>query len=220
VKIKAEKELFQSTEGRILIIGIILLVLLISGLGYCAGIDLSLAKILTVTGILNGFAGRGAGVGLCILNGYGPLLTISYNIYIEITVVCFTYSLFVLTANNIVQVQFIRKLMKRLEAKAEHQKDKIESYGWIGIFLFVMVPLPVTGPVMGTIIGYMLKMRLFSNFTAAITGTLSAIIIWFYCFEFLDHRFKVIQYIIAGIIILVLAFKYRAIKDFFKTNKR
>lgn len=214
-----EKKLFQNAEGRILIFGIILLALLIIGLGYCASIDLSLVKVLTITGVLNGFAGRGAGVGLCILNGYGPLLTISYNIYIEIMVVCFTYSLFVLTVNNVVQVQFIRKFMRRLEEKAKHQKDKIESYGWIGIFLFVMVPLPVTGPVMGTIIGYMLKMRMFSNFTATITGTLSAIIIWFFCFEFLEHRFKVIQYIIAGIIILVLAFKYKSIRDFFKANK-
>ena len=211
-----EKKIIQSIEGRIFIIGILLLIMLVVGICLCATLNPGLAKVLALTCVLNGFIGRSAGVGICIMNGYGATLTILYNVYIEIMIVCFTYSMFVLTTKNIVQAHFIRKLMAQLEKKAVTQKDKIESYGWFGIFLFVMVPLPITGPVMGTIIGYMLKMRPLKNFTAAISGTLLAIILWFFCFDFLEQRFKLIQYIFAGIIILVLVFKYKSIKSFIK----
>ena len=91
--------------------------------------------------------------------------------------------------------------------------------GWIGIFLFVMVPLPMTGPVSGTIIGYMIKIPVARNFLASGIGTLTAIVIWFFCFDFLEHRFKVIQYIFAGIILLVILSKYKSIKNFFFGKK-
>jgi len=126
-------------------------------------------------------------------------------------IVCFTYSIFVLTTNNYIQVVWVQNFIERLSQKAIEQKAKIHAYGWIGLFIFVMLPLPVTGPVVGTVIGYMLGINMFKNFSATGSGTLAAIIVWFFCFDFLEQRFHVIQYVFAGLVILALLSHHKAI---------
>ncbi len=214
-----QQKLYQTTEGKILFTGVFLFLLLLLGFGYLAATDFEKAKVLVLAFFVNAIGGRAAGIGVCIMNGYGATLTILYNFYVEVIIVCFSYSIFVLTATNYVQVPWIRRFMERLGKKALEQKEKIQSYGWIGIFLFVMAPLPMTGPVSGTIIGYMIKIPVVRNLLSSGAGTLAAIVIWFFCFDFLEQRFKVIQYVFAGIILLVILSKYKSIKNFFFGKK-
>ena len=206
-----KQKLFYTTEGRILFIGFALSLLLLIIIGYFATIDIETAKTLVLTFFAHTFGGRAAGIGLCIMNGFGPTVPILYNFYLEALIVCFTYSIFVLTTNNYIQVVWVQNFIERLSQKAIEKKEKIHSYGWIGLFIFVMLPLPVTGPVMGAVIGYMLGINLFKNFSAIGSGTLVAIILWFFCFDFLEQRFHVIQYVFAGIVILALLSHHKAI---------
>ena len=206
-----KQKLFYTTEGRILFIGFALSLLLLIIIGYFATIDIETAKTLVLTFFAHTFGGRAAGIGLCIMKGFGPTVTILYNFYLEALIVCFTYSIFVLTTNNYIQVVWVQNFIERLSQKAIEKKEKIHSYGWIGLFIFVMLPLPVTGPVMGAVIGYMLGINLFKNFSAIGSGTLVAIILWFFCFDFLEQRFHVIQYVFAGIVILALLSHHKAI---------
>jgi uncharacterized membrane protein len=206
-----KQKLFYTSEGRILFIGFALSLLLLIIIGYFATIDIETAKTLVLTFFAHTFGGRAAGIGLCIMNGFGPTVTILYNFYLEALIVCFTYSIFVLTTNNYIQVVWVQNFIERLSQKAIEKKEKIHSYGWIGLFIFVMLPLPVTGPVMGSVIGYMLGINLFKNFSAIGSGTLVAIIMWFFCFDFLEQRFHVIQYVFAGIVILALLSHHKAI---------
>ena len=99
------------------------------------------------------------------------------------------------------------------------QKEKIEPLGWIGIFFCVMAPLPVTGPGVGSISGYLLKLSIVKNFSATFMGTLTAIIVWFFCFDFLEQRFHMIQYLFAAIVIIVLIPYLKKIKKFITDNK-
>ncbi len=206
-----KQKLFYTIEGRILVTGLILLSLLSIVIGYFAAIDIETAETLGLAFIAHTFGGRAAGIGLCIMNGWGPTVTIAYNFYLEVLIVCFSYSIFVLTTNNYIRVIWVTNFMERLAQKAIEQKERVGTFGWVGLFVFVMLPLPVTGPVVGSIIGYMLRINLFKNFSATSTGTLTAIIVWFFCFDFLEQRFQIIQYVFAGIILLVLLSHYKAI---------
>jgi len=174
-----------------------------------------MSKILSLVFVAHSFGGRAAGIGLCIMNDFNAAVTIGYNFYLEILIVCFTYSLFVLTTTNYIQIPWLTRFVNRLAQKAVEQKDKIQAYGWIGLFLFVMLPLPVTGPVVGSVIGYMLRINLFRNFTATGSGTLTAIVVWYFSFDFLEQRFHAIQYIFGAIVILVLISHYKAIAHLF-----
>ena len=205
--------LLNTIEGRLLLSGFFLSALLMVFIGFYGITDLHIAKTLVLVFIAHTVGGRAAGIGLCILNGFGAFPTILYNFYIEVLIVCFTYAGFVLSTTNYLRNEWIIKFMARLTGKAIEQKDKIEPFGWIGIFIFVMAPLPVTGPVVGSIIGYMLRLSLFKNFTATFLGTLTAIAVWFYCFDFLEQRFHMIQYLFAAIVIIVLIPYLKKIKE-------
>jgi len=209
-----KQTLSNSIEGRLLLSGAVLSFLLLGLIGFYGVTDFHTAKTLILVFVAHAFGGRAAGIGLCIYNGVGAFSTILYNFYIEVLIVCFTYAGFVLSTTNYLKVEWLVRLMDRLSEKAVEQKENIKPYGWIGIFLFVMAPLPVTGPVVGSIIGYMLRLSLIRNLSATFLGTLTAIVVWFFCFDFLEQRFHMIQYLFAAIAIVVLAPHLKKIKDF------
>ncbi len=215
-----KKTLFQTVEGRLLLLGTLLSLVLVCFLGAYGFINFDTSKILFIVFLTHIVGSRAGGIGLCILNGFSPFTTIAYNFYVEILIVCFTYSGFVLSTTNYLKVEWIKRFMDKLAAKALEQKEKISSYGWIGIFLFVMAPLPVTGPVVGSIIGYMLRMGIFRTFTATALGTLTANIAWCYGFEFLEQRFHMIQYVFGAIVIIIMIPYLRQIKKFIAEYKK
>ncbi len=212
--------LFHTVEGKLLLLGTLLSLALALFLGIYGVIDFESAKILFFVFITHLVGSRAAGIGLCIISGFNPFTTIAYNFFVEVLIVCFTYSGFVLTTTNYLKIEWIKKFMEKLAEKAMKRKEKISSYGWAGIFLFVMAPLPVTGPVVGSIIGYMLKMGLFRNFSATALGTLTANIAWCYGFEFLEQRFHMIQYIFGAIVIIVMIPYLKQIKKFINEYKK
>jgi uncharacterized membrane protein len=172
------------------------------------------AKVAFVVFITHCVGSRAGGIGLCILNGFDPVTTIALNFYLECLIVCYTYASFALSTNGIFKAAWIKRAMSTLKEKAEDKKEKIARWGWIGIFTFVMAPLPVTGPVVGTIIGYMLRMRLFSNFSAAGLGTLTAIVAWCYGFDVLEHRFAMLQYVFVAICVVIIIPYLKPLKKF------
>lgn len=209
-----QDSLFKTVEGKLLVAGILLALALLASIVFYGVTDFETAKTLVLAFIAHSVGGRAAGIGLCILQEFGTFATIFYNFYLEILIVCFTYSIFVLSATQYLRVEWLARVMGNIAVKALKNKQKIERFGWLGIFFFVMAPLPVTGPVVGSIIGYMLRLSLVKNFSATFLGTLTAIIVWFQFFDFLEERFHMIQYIFALIVVLVLVVNFKKIKRF------
>ena len=79
---------------------------------------------------------------------------------------------------NIIQPKLFRSTVRQAELTAQSQKTKIKKYGAIGLFLFVMFPFFMTGPVIGSIIGYLLNYKAINNFLIVFGGTLSSIVIY------------------------------------------
>jgi len=181
-------------------------------IGFIAVSDFEKAKSLVLAFVAHTFGGRAAGIGLCIISGMNLPGTIIYNFYLEVLIVCFTYSIFVLSLNNYIKFQWVESLTGSLMVKADKHKEQIRKYGWTGIFLFVMIPLPVTGPVVGSTIAYLLKMNLWHNFSAVFLGTLAAIVGWTIGFDFLEPHVHIIQCILIAILLLVLLSYMKTIK--------
>ena len=64
-----------------------------------------------------------------------------------------------------------------LEAKVEKNKGKIEKYSYLGVLIFVAVPLPGTGAWTGSLIASVLKLEPKKCFLAAVGGVLIASVI-------------------------------------------
>ncbi|MBF0111942.1 MAG: small multi-drug export protein, partial [Desulfamplus sp.] len=171
--------------------------------------------ILTLVFAAHSVGGRAAGVGVCIINGVGFYQTILYNFFIEIQLLCLIYSLSILAITNYIKIGWVIRIVNQMIQNGDKYKDKIEKYGWIGLFIFVLAPFPGSGPVGGAILGYLLKMSVWRNFSSVLLGTLSAIIIWFFCFDFLKQNIHLIQYVICAIVVFVLFYHFKTIKEWF-----
>ncbi len=72
------------------------------------------------------------------------------------------------------RVGFFNKLAAWLDRKVEKNKEKIEKYSYLGVMIFVAVPLPGTGAWTGTLIASVLGLEGKKSFLAACAGVLIA----------------------------------------------
>ena len=75
------------------------------------------------------------------------------------------------------KVKFFKKIATWLRKKADKNKPKIEKYGYIGLILFVGIPLPGTGAWTGSLVATALNMNKKKAFLCTIVGVLIASII-------------------------------------------
>lgn len=71
----------------------------------------------------------------------------------------------------------IKGIANWLDKKVEKNKGQIEKYGYLGLILFVGIPLPGTGAWTGCLIASVLEMDKKKSFLAAVVGVFIASII-------------------------------------------
>ena len=75
------------------------------------------------------------------------------------------------------KTKHFHKLVVKLEAKANKKKDQIENLKYLGLFLFVGIPLPGTGAWTGTLAASILDMDFKKSVIAIMGGVILAGII-------------------------------------------
>lgn len=75
------------------------------------------------------------------------------------------------------KVQLFNKIAIWLDEKVEKHKGQIEKFGYLGVVLFVGIPLPGTGAWTGTLIASVLNMDKKKTFLAVMAGLIMASII-------------------------------------------
>jgi uncharacterized membrane protein len=165
-------------EVKILFTGLILSSLTCLYLLYLLITDPSLYKVLSSTAIVHIMGGRALGVAACLSADISLPYTILYNFFLEAVIVLIAYGIVVLIMRNIIQPRLLRSAVRQAELAAQEQKTNIKKYGAAGLFVFVMLPFFMTGPVIGSIIGYLLNYKAVNNFIIVFGGTLSSIVIY------------------------------------------
>ena len=72
------------------------------------------------------------------------------------------------------KVKGLSKIAIWVEAKAEKNKGKIEKYAYLGLFIFVAVPLPGTGAWTGSLIAALMRMKFWKSLLFVFLGVLTA----------------------------------------------
>jgi uncharacterized membrane protein len=172
------RERLNMIEVKILLLGLVLTALTGTCFLYLLFTDPGLYKVLSSTAIIHIMGGRALGIITCLSAGISIYYTILYNFFLEVVIVLIAYGIVVLVMRNIIQPKLFKSAVREAELTAQRQKTKIKKYGTIGLFLFVMFPFFMTGPVIGAIIGYLLNYRAINNFLIVFSGTLSSIVIY------------------------------------------
>lgn len=79
--------------------------------------------------------------------------------------------------NKLKKTKFLNKFIVKLENKANYKKEKIEKGEFIGLILFVGIPLPGTGAWTGSLIASMINMDKKKALLASFLGVILAGII-------------------------------------------
>ena len=172
------RERLNMIEVKILFLGLVLTALTGIYFLYLLFTDPGLYKVLSSTAVIHVMGGRGLGILTCLSADISLFYTILYNFFLEVVIVLIAYGIVVLVMRNIIQPKLFDSAVRKAELTAQSQKTKIKKYGSIGLFLFVMFPFFMTGPVIGAIIGYLLNYRAINNFLIVFSGTLTSILIY------------------------------------------
>jgi len=169
---------FSTPEGRILLLGLVLALLyaifLVSSY-FVSPQNFQVFIGMTATNVL---FGRAAGMSFGYALDFGHLIVFPVNLAIESILVLLVYPLFVFSWQRLLVIRALVRLMRRVEQSAEIHKDKIQRYGIPSLFLFVLFPFWMTGPVIGCVIGFFLGIRPWINVGIVLSATAVACLGW------------------------------------------
>ena len=169
---------FSSAEGRILFAGLTLTVLMVLafGIGWRLFPD-SILVYAAMTG-LNLIIGRAAGMTLGYASGLGHAQVVPLNMLVESIQVMVVYPLFALSWRQLIVYRPLQRYAARMYLTAESRGGLVRKFGIAGLFVFVFVPFWMTGPVVGSIIGFLIGLRPWVNLVVVLVSTYIAIGIW------------------------------------------
>lgn len=82
---------------------------------------------------------------------------------------------------------FFMRRLRRLEAAAGRHQAFVSRWGPVGIFLFMMVPFLVNGPLVGAIVGRLCGIRTKLLILPVVLATFASALVWTYANEWLQH---------------------------------
>jgi len=178
----------HSTEGHILLSGLLLALCYL--LALLAGYLIAPQDFHTLAGMTatNLTFGRAAGLSFGYALHQGNWTVITVNFMIEVIQVLLLYPLFIFSLRRLVVLKPIENFMTRIREAAERNRDLIRRYGVAGLLLFVFTPFWMTGPVVGSVIGYFLGLKPWVNICVVLSGTLLAILGWAFLLRSLHAR--------------------------------
>jgi uncharacterized membrane protein len=174
------RQLLKTTEGYILLLGIAIALAGLIVMGLVAYWSPQTSEMIGAMSISNLIFGAVVSMSIGYTAGYGHLLVVGVNMWVETVVVVLFYPVFVLSMRKLVVFPKLKRFIERTHEAAERHHDKVRRYGIIGLFLFVWIPFWMTGPVVGSAIGYMLGFPAWLTLSVVIVGTLMTLLTWAY----------------------------------------
>jgi uncharacterized membrane protein len=180
---RARRKFLWDVEVRILAFGLFLSLLTVValGIGWLVNPELA-ARFAAMTG-LNLTVGRAAGMSFGYASGLQPSSVITSSVLVETIQVLVIYPLFVLSWKSLVDARRMLRLLVSVRRSAEANQSRVARYGVIGLFAFVFLPFWMTGPVVGSVIGFLIGLKARHNLPVVLSATYVAVVIWAVFFD-------------------------------------
>lgn len=207
------RHLFKTPEGRILLLGIALALAGLIVMVLASYWSAPASRMIGAMSFANIIFGRAVSMSIGYAGGYGHILVVPVNIWMETVLVLLFYPVFVLSMRKLVEFPRLRRFLESTQAAAERHHDKVRRYGIIGLFVFVWFPFWMTGPVVGCAIGYLIGFPTWLTLLVVLVGTYIAIAGWAYLlFDLYTYTAAFGSWaavLIIGIVIVIIFAGYR-----------
>ena len=206
------RELFKTIEGRILLLGIVIALAGLIGTALLAFWAPQTSRMIFAMIFANAIFGRAASMYIGYAGGFHHAIVVPVNMWAETVLVLLFYPLFVFSMRKLVEFQRLKLIIDRMHAAAQNHHDTVSRYGITGLFFFVWLPFSMTGPVVGSAIGYLLGLPAWQTILVVLAGTYTAMAAWAYLLFDLYTRTAVFgpwaPILIIGLIIIVIVAVY------------
>ncbi len=188
--LKFDHSLLKQKEGQILLLGLLLLgayfiLVLLCGIFYANYFQ----ELLSIT-ITNVIFGRMAGLSIGVASQMDTTFLVFFNFFIESIMVLILYPLFVFSWNKLEFVSYppLSRYLERSRHNANKYQPLIQRYGVIGLILFVLTPFAMTGPVVGSFVGFLIGLHHRVTLAVVLSSTFIAIILWVYLIKNFEEQ--------------------------------
>lgn len=112
---------------------------------------------------------------------------ILFNSLLTITIICFFNTLFGLSCRGFLRIAQLHDTFKGVAGDARKQRQKWARLGIPGVFIFVFIPLPGTGPVIGSLLARYMGLGYWGMLGTVVTASVTSITAWGYAADKLQQ---------------------------------
>ena len=148
-----------------------------------------------------------AGLSIGVASQMDTTFLVFFNFFIESIMVLILYPLFVFSWNKLEFVSYppLSRYLERSRHNANKYQPLIQRYGVIGLILFVLTPFAMTGPVVGSFVGFLIGLRHRVTLAVVLSSTFIAIILWVYLIKNFEEQLVAYNDILMVVISIALA---------------
>lgn len=129
-------------------------------------------------------AGREAAIPVALQSGAPRWLIAQVSATQDIGVFCLAYPLFLrLIARPVKRKGWLRQRLERLQDDADRHRGVVHRLGGFGVFLFMLVPFLVNGPLVGGVAGRLAGLRTADVLLPVVASTCIAAVAWTYFYD-------------------------------------
>ncbi|MEA1914269.1 MAG: small multi-drug export protein [Campylobacterota bacterium] len=172
------QKLTSNAPGRILLLAGVLLLSGLVCLGLVFVVDPILAKKLFAMVVTNYAVGRVPSLSLGYAANLPHFMVIGTNYIAEMMLVLVLYPLFALSFNRQIKIKSLQHFFEKVTLYKKKHQHMFDKYGVVGLFGFVFIPFWMTGPIVGSMIGYLIGIGHFTTISIIAIATLIAISLW------------------------------------------
>ncbi len=167
------------SEWPLWIAGWVLVSLLLIELLIALVLDASLGRAMVAGMVAEVLSGREGGIPVAIAAGVPPVLVWQVSVTQDIAFFCLLFPVFLVTYHERQgKGGFIMRRLERFEEEARKRQGFARKWGPVGVFLFMLTPFIVNGPMVGGILGRLVGIRTRHLLAPVILSTMTASAFW------------------------------------------
>lgn len=176
----------RTVEVRLLVTGFILLGAVVVELAIASSIWPGAGKALWQGVGFEMFTGREAGIPVALQGGAPPWIVAQVSATQDIGVVCLAFPLVLWALHKYRdRDNFVMRRLRRIQERARKHKKFVRRWGPLGIFVFMLVPFLVNGPLLGATMGRVAGISTKYLIAPVVGATVLAALMWAYAYELL-----------------------------------
>ncbi len=185
-------------------LGMICLFTVLFGSAFNPHLGKVLLKVVTSHVVLG--APMGAVEGAKHVDCLSFLQNVVFNSVLTACIICLFNAVFGLSCRKVFHLPFLQKRFHSIQSDAKRQKKAWARFGVPGIFVFVFIPIPMTGPVVGSLLARFVGLRLWGSVATVVTASIASIAAWGYAADRIQQYLgsRVLQVFLWTLILLTL----------------